>query len=723
MSEQMSRREFLKIIGLGAAVSAMLPPGNPLLGLIRRQLAGELAGYPPPDEVAGFATTCGECPAGCGLVIQTEGGRVQRVVGNPNHPVNLGEICPRGQTALEGLYNPLRIKGPAHQARRGSGNFEALDWEAAIGVVAAALQTGKPGEIAFLTGLFPDHLSDLVHMMAAAAGMSALRYANHGEFDARVTLMDAAQKLFGVSKIPFFDLQHAAVTFSFGADFTETWLSPVAYSRQYRWMRQGLAGQRGYLVQFEPLCSRTAALADEWIPVNPGSEILVALALSTLVAELNQAHLPGMVRSIDIAKAARESGVPEADLRRLARIFVDAPRKLALPGGVALGGTNGLAAAEAILALNVLADNLGKQGGLFFTPDFLINPGLVHRPSTIAEIGALVERMKRGQIQTLFIHGANPVHDLPAKLGFVQALEAVPLVISFASFPDETSSQADYVLPDHTPLESWGYQKVVTGGDRLVVSGLQPAVAPLYDTRPTSDVLLSAVQATGGDLAAAIPFQNEVNFLQKSVAALMPQDGFYRTGGLAAFWSRWRQYGGWWDKKTGLSTPELSMAYNGSLTLEMAHFSGEEQVYPYYLIIFPFTYLKDAVGDDPPGSQKTLDLPVPHMGKILLEINPLTARALGVHRDDNVIITSTAGQIEAVVYENQAICPDVVAIPLHQGRTFWEGCATGHGNNPLDLLEISQDNSGNLAYLGTRVEITPAGRSQADWQSDHIETA
>ena len=71
MSEQISRREFLKIIGLGAAFSAMLPPGSPLLGLIRRQLDGEMPGYLPHDELNGFATTCGGCPAGCGLLVQT----------------------------------------------------------------------------------------------------------------------------------------------------------------------------------------------------------------------------------------------------------------------------------------------------------------------------------------------------------------------------------------------------------------------------------------------------------------------------------------------------------------------------------------------------------------------------------------------------------------------------------------------------------------------------
>jgi anaerobic selenocysteine-containing dehydrogenase len=728
MSENLSRREFLKIIGLSTAVSATLTHISPLSDLVSRQLDSRIPEFFLPDPGDRFATTCGECPAGCGLVVQTEGGRVQQVAGNPNHPVNLGVICPRAHFALDGLYYPGRIKGPARQTRRGSGSFEALDWETAIGKVADALQAGGPGGIAFLMGLFPDHLFDLVKMLVNAPGeaasrMNALRYSTLGELEGRVTLMDAAQRLFGVSKIPYFDMQHAGVTFSFGANFSETWLSPVAYSRQYQLMRQGFPGQRGYLVQFEPRRSQTASLADEWIPVNPGSEMLVARALASLVAELNQVSLPQAINSAIIVDAAHASGISESELRRLARLFADAPRKLAIPGGLALGGTNGLAAAEAILALNILVNNLGQPGGLFFTPDLQVNPQLLHRPSTIAEIGALVERMKSGQIKTLFIHGANPVYDLPAKLGFARALECVPLVISFASFPDETSSQADYVLPDHTHLESWGYQKVVTGGDRMVVSGLQPVVSPLYDTRATSDVLLAAVRAVGGDLAAALPFRNELDFLQKSVAALLPQDGFHQASGLSAFWSFWQQYGGWWHEKAGLSIPQVSKAYKGPPGIELAHFSGEEQEYPYYLIIFPYIYPGESRANSQPGLQGTPDSNIPPMEKTWVEINPLTARALGVRNNEDVKVTSTAGEIEAIVYESPAIRLDVVAVSLRQERTILGGYAAGRGCNPLDLLEVSQDNSGNLAFLGTRVKITPVDLNQNVWREDRIETA
>ena len=138
--------------------------------------------------------------------------------------------------------------------------------------------------------------------------------------------------------------------------------------------------------------------------------------------------------------------------------------------------------------------------------------------------------MHSGQVQTLFIHGANPVFELPPSLGFAQALSNVKQVISFASFPDETAMQSDYVLPDHTPLESWGYQRTLAGSDRPVISGLQPVVVPLYDTRASADVLLSA---------GKLPYSDEVDFIQKKIRPLLNQ-----TGGtldateIATFWAQ-----------------------------------------------------------------------------------------------------------------------------------------------------------------------------------------
>ncbi len=120
-----------------------------------------------------YATTCRECPAGCGTVVRTEQGRALKVEGNPNNPINQGKTCARGQAALQGLYNPDRIHNPLKQEGRGSQNYTNLSWDEAVGVVQNTLQSTAPGQIAFLLGMAPDHLFDLVSELCTAHRCSA----------------------------------------------------------------------------------------------------------------------------------------------------------------------------------------------------------------------------------------------------------------------------------------------------------------------------------------------------------------------------------------------------------------------------------------------------------------------------------------------------------------------------------------------------------------------
>ena len=145
-------------------------------------------------------------------------------------------------------------------------------------------------------------------------------------------------------------------------------------------MRQGKPGRRGYLVQFEPRMSQTAMIADEWIPVAPGTEGLVALALGRLVADLKGIALPAAFSGVDVDAVVETSGVEREALDRLASLFADAETALAIPGGEPLGQTNGLESAQAILALNVLVGNLGKEGGVFITPSTGVNEDVLSPP-------------------------------------------------------------------------------------------------------------------------------------------------------------------------------------------------------------------------------------------------------------------------------------------------------------------------------------------------------
>ena len=524
MTNKLSRRDFLKLASLGAATSAVLTGCGPASRYVTREPYTKMPEYNYNGQSTYFATTCRECAAGCGLVVRTMQGRALKAEGNKHNPVNLGKTCARGQATLHGMYNPDRVQSPLKQAR--GNNPTDTDWDTAISIVAEALN--NPADTAFLMGLAPDHLFDLVTDLCKAIGAPApIRYGALGMFEARATLGEASRAVFARPDMLFFDIANADTVISFGANFLETWVSPVAYTRGYSQMRRGPGGKRGRLIQIEPRLSQTAAKADEWLPGAPGSEGLVAVALGKLYAEKKFGSVPTAFEAADINLAAEASGIPLEKLEHLADLLAEAEHPLVIPGGATLAQENGLETAKAILTLNALLDNPGKPGGVYFTP---ANPlsNKYQRAATANEMAEFIGKMNSGAIKTLFVHGVNPVFELPKSLGFEAALAKVGQVISFATFPDETAMLADYILPDHHGLESWGYQRVVTGTGQSMVSGAQPSVAPFYNTRATADVLLAAATKAGGKAAAALPFKDEVEFIQDKVSVLVgAEGGFY----------------------------------------------------------------------------------------------------------------------------------------------------------------------------------------------------
>jgi len=696
--KNISRRDFLKIAGVGAATSAVLTGCGPASRYVTREPYAEMPEYTYNGQSTFYATTCMECAAACGLVVRTVQGRAIKVEGNPNHPVNLGKTCARAQASLQGLYNPDRIQFPVKQARMPQGlSEEQLTWDDAITLVGTTLDSHPPDKIAFLLGETSDHLFDLVSELTAALGApQPVRYGALSLFEARATLKKAAEKVLGQAEIPYFDLAGADLTFSFGANFLETWLSPVANTRGYAKMRQGaVTGHRGTLVQFEPRMSMTASKADEWVPIKPGTEALVALAIGRLAAELKGGALPPVYSSIFAEELAEAAGVSLEKLSQLAQMYAEAENPLAIPGGSAMGQSNGIHTAEAVLALNLLGENLGKPGGVNLNPPAVL--GSDRKTATIAEMAELVEKMNAGEVEVLFVHGLNPVFELPKSLGFAEAMSKVPRVISFSSFPDETALLSDFIFPDHTGMESWGYQQVNNGSSKATLSGAQPVVVPFYDTKSTVDVLLAA--------STTLSYEDEVAFIQSKLSELVGADNaMIRAGEIQTFMSQFQQYGGWWGAGDGLSSP--TSAQISSISSEAAEFKGEGE-------FFLHTYVSPILaekGANKPWLQEIPDPTTTVMWNTWVEINPETAEELGIDNNEMVKIISEFGEVEAAVYKYPAIRPDTIAIPFGQGHTAYGRYAEGRGVNPLDLLGVETNSAGDLLFGAVKVNIEKTGK-------------
>jgi anaerobic selenocysteine-containing dehydrogenase len=538
----------------------------------------------------------------------------------------------------------------------------------------------------------------------------------HTALDGRAASTDLGKRWFGSSHIPLYDIGRAEVIFSFGANFLETWMSPVSQSVDYGRMRQGQLGGRGFLVQFEPRLSSTGAVADEWIPIKPGTEGLIALGLGRIIIEENLGRVGShrehalLYRNVSVSQIAEASGVSAEELLRLARIFSDVSRSVAIPGGYLDGLSNGTEIMDAVMALNVVLQRLGREGGIFIPQEVPAETFASSiTPSPYSAVEQLVQRMQAGEVELLLIHGSNPAYELPPKSGFQEALARVPMIVSFDSFVNETAVNSDLILPDHTYLEGWGYQLPSPGADRPTVSGQQPVTQPLYDTKSTSDLILALAARLGGDIADVFPWVDEVEVLEERSSHLLGSSiGVFDASTPAGFWSRWRQQGGWWSEKPIRLEPELSFNLTRSLEVPTASFAGQADQYPFHLLPYESITLSDGRGANQPWLQETPDPMTTARWGTWVELNPETASQLGVTDNDLVRVSSPAGQLTAPVVVYPAIRPDVVAIPIGQGHQDYGRYAAGRGSNVMDLISPSD---GRLQWGSTRVRLEKVGES------------
>lgn len=722
MPKTLTRKDFLKIAA-GATVITGLAPAV-------RSITIEPYVHPPEEELPGqatwYASTCRQCPAGCGIVVRTINGRARKIEGNPLHPLNRGKLCARGQAGLQVLYNPDRLRNALQQTGgRGSRQYEPLYWPEALDLLSEKITTLSSVErLAFLGGLMPDHVYQLASNLLRALGAAPpVIYDLQSALEGRSTASQLSKVFFGMPDLPVYDISQSDVVLSFGANFLETWMSPVAQSSAYGTMRQGRIGSQGLFVQFEPRLSSTAASADEWIPVRPGAEGFVALAIGRIIIEERLGHVGNyrsqaiLYQNVDVREMAAVSDVPVDTLRRLAGAFADADRAVAIPGGYLAGQRNGFSSMLAVQALNLVVAQVGREGGVF-----LSNPGpttLLQQDqsvNTFDEMMDLIKRMNAGMIDLLLICGANPMYELPAAAGFAEAITHVPFVVSFSPFVDETAVWADLILPDHTYLESWGYQVPSPGADRPVVSSQQPVVRPLYDTLATSNVLLELAARLGGKPAEVLHWKDEASYLEDTVGELFNSSiGAYDARTPSGFWALWRQYGGWWSKKKIRIEPELTDVVQKPLPVSDPQFEGNLEDYPFYLYPYSSIGLSDGRGANQPWLQETPDPMTTVQWGTWVEINPKTASSLGVTDDDVVQVESLYGSLEASVVVYPGIRPDMVAIPVGQGHQDYGRYARSvSGINPLALVApVTDPNTGALAWGATRVRLKPTGRKHA----------
>jgi anaerobic selenocysteine-containing dehydrogenase len=713
MSRKITRRDFLKLSTAGIATSVLAGCQNP-----RRWVVLEPYVKPPEEQLAGIATwyasTCRQCPAGCGIIVRVMNGRALKIEGNPQHPLNQGKLCGRGQAGLQVLYNPDRLPGPVMQEQRGTRQFSNISWNEGINQLFTKIQSagGKVG--VWLGSTTSSHLYDLFQRFTNAIGAPApLVYDLFTGIQGQRALQENSSALFASSELPIFDISRADLILSFGANFLGPSLSQVRYGIEFGKFRSQALGKRGYLVQLESRKSITGAKSDQWIPIRPGSEALVAQAIARIIADQGLGPADRIERAkklagnADLREAVLASDISYGNLVRLANMFANADRPLAIPGDSLSGQDNASDAIGSVQMLNIIAGVYGQPGGPSLSPESPLSSLIKTNPSSFKDVKATVDQMNSGDIQVLLVHSANPFYELPKQVGFSEALKKVPFVVSFNPIVDETAVWADLVLPEHTYLEGWGYTVVSPGFDMPVIGSQQPVVTPFHDTRSTGDLLLTVAKGIPA-AAKALPWDDEVAFLKNTITQLPP--GAAGGIGTEVLWSRFQQHGGWWPGSTlpaSVTQPKISTP----IQISSPKYQGDPQAYPYFLNLYISDLLSDGRGANQPWLQGSPDPMTTGSWQTLVEIHPSTAQSLGLQDADIVKVTSPNGEIECLVYTFQAIRPDTVAVAFGQGHTDYGRYARNRGANPIDLVGATIDHSGNsLTWANLRVKITTTGK-------------
>jgi len=696
-TELPSRRDFLKLLGAGAAFAAA--------GCARKPVEKILPYVKAPEELTPgnaiyYASTCGECPAACGVLIKTREGRPIKLEGNRSHPLSRGGLCARGQASLLNLYDPDRLKGPVVVDRAKGASTDAA-WSEIDQRAAAALAGARDrgGKIVLLTGTItsPSTQALIQSFLAAFPGSAHVTY----DAISSDAIAKAQELSYGDRLVPRYRIDKADVLVTLGADPLGTFLSPVEFARDFAARRRPESGSMSRVIAIEPILTLTGSNADRRIRVRPEHLFPVAMAIAheILVREprspmSSNAAIVAAVRPYPADAVERECGLDPGAIALVANDLSGARGK-----SLVLAGPQAAPAPHAValqLAVNLLNSALGNEG-------LTVDGASPSRQASGSDerMLQLVEQMGAGDVSALLICGANPAYTLPSAVGFADAMKRVSFVASFADRVDETARGADLVAPVTHYLESWNDHEPRPG----VYSLTQPAISPLYNARSLQDSLLAWGRAVGkGPLAGTTGTWHDYLTARwraevySKASAAAPFDLFWESALREGIYAPFQEYAAAPARTFRAdalgSLPGSAPAAEGSLSLVL--------------------YAPVSMYDGRSANNAWLqELPDP-ISKVCWEnylaVAPSRAKALGLKqyemKADVVTIDAGHAKFDLPVFIQPGLHPDVVAIGLGYGRT-----AAGRVGNQVGQsgFALAMATEGRIGMSGIPVRIQKTG--------------
>ena len=675
MKKGLNRRNLFKYMGAGGATAVIAGCEKKPEKLIPMLVPPTDYEYTPHTAYQ-YMTTCRECEAACGMMVTTRDHRAQKAEGNPNHPINQGTLCARGQASMQSLYNPNRQAYPLADGKQ-------IPWEEGMQQFSAVIQAAS-GAITYLgkpavgsEGSFVDE------WLQAAGGGKRIKF----NLLAQTSLAEANKIAFGRADIPEYAFEKAGVVLNFSTDFLETWGNTVENARRFADMHAYKNGKKNRFIHISPHVSLTGAKADRWVVIHPGTEGLVALAIASVIREENGSHkfLKNYLKEYVPEKVADATGVSAEVLRELAKEVIEHAPLLALGGGNVTATDQGV---ETLVAVNILNAVSGALDNTIRFYDQAAPDGSTHQDLT-----QLVSDLNAGKIKLLIIDDSNPVYALPHSMGFLKAMKKA-FVVSLASQKSETTHAANLVLPTLTAYESWG-DAFPRAGVRSIQQPVMSTVN-MFDSKAREDILLSSAQSSN---EKAFPRNsNYLDYLQDVWSKIQREVGDERN--FDSFWINVLENGGIFEQPKYIST-----SLNRKVTSVKVNDSGMADRDGLTLLPTTSLLLGDGSGANKPWLQ---EVPNP-MSQIVwdswMEINPETAQKLGINDRAIIEVTTPHGSVQATAYYHFGIHRNAISIPMGQGHRHSGNVADGFGINVMELLPNKMDNAGSLVFVGTQAKL------------------
>ncbi len=702
----LTRRGFLQFI-VGGALGTVFSP-------LPWRMADELVLFSQrwtpqgaPGEESWTYTICQLCPGGCGLKVRKIDDRVVKVEGSLLNPISQGGICPLGAASVQYLYEEkIRVKKPLKRTgNRGEGKWQEISWSEAIDLLTNKLKelksSGETEGLLCIDGSTSGVMIGLLKKFCQAYGTSNYFHLNQ---DAGTALaIKAMQDYIGAVG---FDLENADYVLSFGSQILEGWGAPVKLQATYAYWHEDRLKPRAKLVQIEPRMSDTAVKADEWLPIVPGTEALVALGIAHVMLKEGlykdqftnapnfEAFKQLVLANYSPASVAQKTGIAEKNIIRIAREFAKAKRPVAVWGRGKGYNSTGAYEVMAIHALNALVGNINRKGGVVFFKD--ITEKIWPEVSNI-EIKDLATF---SQAKMALICEANPVYKLPTIFG--EALKDVPFVVTLTPFLNDTALQSDLVLPTSFYLERWEGVTTPRGFIYPMFGLSRPVRKPLYDTQHPGDIILKVAQNLG--LGQRLPWSNYKKVLQDFVERLYARgEGELLKGNQTfplpssprAMWNQlmtsvWVNPDGLKEIKKFDFMPATLAEIKTKLGWEV---KGNGKDYPFTLIPCERFILAENMGSAPYLIKQLPDT-VLKGNDLCIEVHPETVAKLGLRDGDYVYLKTPFGREKVRIYCYECIRPGVIGIPVGLGHKGYDEYLAGKGINAYALLGCAKEATG-----------------------------